>query len=145
MLKTDAHLPPSYLCICVKLAIYFYLIQLTDYIKKNQRFVALASFSSLRFLKIDANTIKNAATGGRTRDPTVQGPQLYHWTASYFVNIVTWFIYIYIGTGGGWRDEQDTWLAWFAGYIIFSFLIRNKNLKVVFLRHSNFKFIDSFF
>ena len=43
------------------------------------------------------------------------------------------------------RDERDTWHAEVAGYIIFSFLIRNKNLKLVYLSHTNFKFIDSFF
>ena len=41
--------------------------------------------------------------------------------------------------------QGDTCGAEHAGYFIFPLLIHTTNLKLVFLCHSNFKFVDSFF
>jgi hypothetical protein len=40
--------------------------------------------------------------------------------------------------------QGDTWGAEHAGYFIFFFLIHTTNLKLVFLYHCNFKFVDFF-
>ena len=45
LFKTGAHLPTSYICICVKVAIYFYLIELSDSHKKTKSATRTSSSS----------------------------------------------------------------------------------------------------